>query len=257
MTQGVWGGAALDIGPWAKDLTVPPDIPGGVTSTPIPVDDYWQTLLWYNSEIMKDDYVMGACLFVTGASGKAEWDTFEHLGPIMNRIEAFQEEMSIDAAASAATPTPPERPIEVISQPATTAETPPAATFDTAPAELELNIPVEAEAPAETTVPPVEIPAEPESSPALATSQWEVKIERGAGLALLVGDIGLANKEITIVRPNGRIDRVTSGSKGEYGKGGFEIYAQEAGTYKVEFLEQSFEISMSGQFTRVIFSEPE
>ncbi len=95
MTQGVWGGPADDIGPWAHELTVANDIPGGVVPTPIPVEDYWQTLLWYNSEIMKDDYVMGACLFVTGAVGKREWETFEHLGPIMDRIVAFQKEAGI------------------------------------------------------------------------------------------------------------------------------------------------------------------
>ncbi|MCB9103286.1 MAG: hypothetical protein H6633_03455 [Anaerolineales bacterium] len=33
MTQGVWGGAARDIGPWAKQLTVPHNIPGGVVNT--------------------------------------------------------------------------------------------------------------------------------------------------------------------------------------------------------------------------------
>jgi hypothetical protein len=97
MTQAVWGGPALDIGPWAKDCTVPRDIPGGVVSTPITVDDYWQSLVWYNSELMKDDYVMGACLFVTGVAGKPEWDTFEHLGPIMDWI--------IFSASSALIPT--------------------------------------------------------------------------------------------------------------------------------------------------------
>ena len=83
MTQGVQGGS--DIGPWAQENTVP----GDVTPTPISVEDYWRTLLWYNSELMKDDYVMGACLFVTGAVGG--WDTFEHLGPITNRIFSFQK----------------------------------------------------------------------------------------------------------------------------------------------------------------------
>jgi hypothetical protein len=122
MTQGVWGGPSKDIGPWAKELTVPSDIPGGVVPTPIPVEDYWQSLLWYNSEIMKDDYVMGACLFVTGAAGLPEWETFEHLGPIMDRIHAFQKEIMLDP--SARTPILPVRP-STQAQPATVTEVPP------------------------------------------------------------------------------------------------------------------------------------
>jgi len=88
MTQGVWGGSAQDIGPWASQNTVA----GNNTATPIPVDDYWNSLLWYNNQLMQDDYVLGACLFVTGASGG--WDTFEHLGPIMERLAAFQQVIS-------------------------------------------------------------------------------------------------------------------------------------------------------------------
>jgi hypothetical protein len=240
----VWGGE--DIGPWAKELTVSPDIPGGVVDVPIPADDYWKSLLWYNSEIMQDDYVMGACLFVTGAAGLQRWETFEHLGPIMERIEAFQEELSLDAVASTAS-LPPERPIEIRTRPATVTTPPPATDFETPLAEIEPDTIAETE-----VTPAVEIdtPVQP------AQSEWQLKIERGAGLALLVGDIGLVNERITIIRPNGITEQVTSGSKPEYGIGGFEIYAQDSGTYKVEFLDQSFEISMSGQFTRVTFSKP-
>jgi hypothetical protein len=241
MTQGVWGGK--DIGPWAEELTVSPDIPGGVVSSPIPVDDYWQSLLWYNNELMTDDYVMGACLFVTGAAGLPEWETFEHLGPIMDRIEEFQEEISLDVAASAAPPAV--SPIEIQSRPATVTSTPPTADFAaepetmTPPATLETSALSETEA----AVPPAE-------------SEWQLEIERGSGLPLLVGDIGLANEPVTIIKPKGEVVRVTSGSKPEYGVGGFEVYAHDSGTYKVEFLDQSFEISMSGQFTKVIFSKP-
>lgn len=83
MTQGVQGGQ--DIGPWADQNTVP----GNRLQLPISADDYWRTLLWYNSELLKDDYLMGACLFVTGDSGG--WATFEHLGPIMERLTTFQK----------------------------------------------------------------------------------------------------------------------------------------------------------------------
>jgi hypothetical protein len=254
MTQGVWSGE--DIGPWAKELTVSPDIPGGVVDVPIPVDDYWKSLLWYNSEIMPDDYVMGACLFVTGAAGLQRWETFEHLGPIMERMEAFQEELSLDAAARTTSPLP-ERPIEIRTRPATVTTPPPAADFETPLVEIEpdtvaetgTSAETEASVSAETSAVEVETPVQP------AQAGWQLEIEHGAGLVLLVGDIGLANERITIIRPNGITEQVTSGSKPEYGTGGFEVYAQDPGTYQLEFLDQSFEISMSGQFTKVIFSK--
>ncbi len=97
MTQGVQGGP--DLGPWDPNH-------------PIPIDNYWQSLMWYNSELMKDDYVMGACLFVTGAAGNPDWETFEHLGPIMDRLAAFQKKIPLSqtdnqdqpAASSPASP---------------------------------------------------------------------------------------------------------------------------------------------------------
>lgn len=41
-------------------------------------DQYWHSLSWYNDEMNKDVYVLGACLFEVGHSGK--WQTFRHLG---------------------------------------------------------------------------------------------------------------------------------------------------------------------------------
>lgn len=97
MTQGVQGGP--DVGPWHP-------------SHPIPADDYWKSLLWYNSELMKDAYVMGACLFVVGAI--SPWESFEHLGPIMDRLVAFQAEgasrrAEVEARATTGTGSPPAR----------------------------------------------------------------------------------------------------------------------------------------------------
>lgn len=73
MTQGVQGGE--DVGPWHE-------------SHPISEQRYWDSLMWYNYELMRDPYVLGALLFVVGAV--TPWHSFEHLGGIMNRLEAFQ-----------------------------------------------------------------------------------------------------------------------------------------------------------------------
>jgi len=75
MTQGVHPQGVGDVGPWHP-------------SHPISEDDYWASLMWYNSELMKDDYVMAACLFVVGAV--SPWESFEHLGGIIDRLERLQ-----------------------------------------------------------------------------------------------------------------------------------------------------------------------
>ena len=72
-------------------------------------------------------------------------------------------------------------------------------------------------------------------------------------MGLLVGDIGIRGERITVTRPDGRREQLTSGSKLEYGLGGFELYAQQPGRYLIEFLDQTFELQLTGQFTKVIF----
>ncbi len=75
MTQAVYGKDRPDVGPWHD-------------SHPISSDDYWQSLLWYNQELMQDETVLGACLFVVGA--QHPWESFEHLGPILDRLSGYQ-----------------------------------------------------------------------------------------------------------------------------------------------------------------------
>jgi hypothetical protein len=82
---------------------------------------------------------------------------------------------------------------------------------------------------------------------------WEVDIERGPGLPLLVGDIGVAKEPIVVTDPKGFQTILTSGSKPEYGVGGFEIYAPLIGNYVLQFLGETFTIPMNGQFTKVTF----
>jgi hypothetical protein len=243
MTQAVWGGTALDIGPWAKECTVARDIPGGVVSTPISVDDYWQSLLWYNSELMKDDFVLGACLFVTGAAGKVEWDTFEHLGPIMERLAAFQQPLGSDYLTQ--TPLPPSLVVSGVGAMGAVA----ASVSASAPV-------VEAASFAPARTPEVVAAAaaiEPVAAP--PASQWTYTLTPGQGLPLLVGDIGVKDERVVVVKPDGVVDQLTSGSKPEHGVGGFETYANVPGTYKIQFMGQNFEIPMSGQqFTKVTFN---
>ncbi len=93
-----------------------PDI-GWLAEPRVTEDSYWQSLMWYNSELMKDAYVKAGVLFVVGAAGGwPKWESFEHLGGIIDRLEAFQN----SAPPAPVTPTPP---------PVTPTPQPPAATL--------------------------------------------------------------------------------------------------------------------------------
>lgn len=48
-----------------------------VTET-VSEDQYWASLNWYNDELLRDDYALGACLFQVGHAGR--WLSFRHLG---------------------------------------------------------------------------------------------------------------------------------------------------------------------------------
>ncbi len=44
----------------------------------VPEEQYWDSLRWYNGELLKDGYTLGACMFSVGHSGR--WETFRMLG---------------------------------------------------------------------------------------------------------------------------------------------------------------------------------
>jgi hypothetical protein len=77
---------------------------GWLAQPAVAEEDYWRSLMWYNSELMKDDYVKAALLFVVG--GITPWHSFEHLGGIIDRLEEFQR----SAPPPAPTPPPPAPP---------------------------------------------------------------------------------------------------------------------------------------------------
>jgi hypothetical protein len=85
MTQGVLGGQ--DVGFSHPENTIQGE--WGGYPTPISSEDYWHTLRWYSDELMKDDYVAGACMFVTG--GLSPWESFETIGTITPKIAEFQQ----------------------------------------------------------------------------------------------------------------------------------------------------------------------
>lgn len=75
---------------------------GWLAEPKVSEDSYWQSLMWYNHELMKDAYVKAGLLFVVGAAGGwPKWESFEHLGGIIDRLEAYQN------SAPPVKPTPP------------------------------------------------------------------------------------------------------------------------------------------------------
>jgi hypothetical protein len=86
---------------------------------------------------------------------------------------------------------------------------------------------------------------------------WTMQIERGPGLSLMIGIMPRAGIEVTIVDPFGNATRTFSGSKPEYGVGGWETWAPHVGNYRVLFLDQAFGVPMSGQYTVLTFYEGE
>ncbi len=89
--------------------------------------------------------------------------------------------------------------------------------------------------------------------PPPVSGEWAMEVTRGSGLPLLVGNLPEVGMSVTITDPLGVVVRVVSGSKPEYGVGGFETYARRSGTYTIQFLDQTFRLQMEGQFTRVTF----
>ncbi len=90
MTQSVHAGAQ-NIGWQHSDNTV--SGPWSSHPTPILPTDYFNTLLWYSSEMMADRYVAGACHFVTGAT--ADWQSFEIVDTEVQQLLAdYQEEIT-------------------------------------------------------------------------------------------------------------------------------------------------------------------
>jgi hypothetical protein len=140
MTQGVHPQGVGDVGPWHP-------------SHPISEDDYWASLLWYNGELMRDSYVKGACLFVVGAI--SPWESFEHLGGIINRLEALQASPPAESVAVSGMAVPqvqPAReleahplpvPVEVGGMPAPEVEPAPELEVSSLPVAVEVGQPAE------------------------------------------------------------------------------------------------------------------
>ncbi len=104
MTQGVVG--RDDVG-WRAD----PKVSEG---------DYWTSLMWYNDHLLEDDFVDAALLFVVGATGGwPKWESFEHLGGIIDRLATLQTQQPAAPPNPDPIPVPDPEP-EPVPEPGTT-----------------------------------------------------------------------------------------------------------------------------------------
>jgi hypothetical protein len=62
---------------------------------------------------------------------------------------------------------------------------------------------------------------------------------------LLIGTVGYSGVQVTIIDPEGRVQRLLSGMADLYDPGGFAIPLESAGSYTVQFLERSFDLPAS------------
>jgi hypothetical protein len=84
---------------------------------------------------------------------------------------------------------------------------------------------------------------------------WRMEVERKPGLPLLVGSLPRGGIEITLQTPLGTTFKRESGSKPQYGLGGFEFWAPNHGLHTLSFLDQTFEFTLEGHFCRLTFTE--
>ena len=90
-----------------------------------------------------------------------------------------------------------------------------------------------------------------ESAGITEPGNWQVSIKRTPGLALIVGNLAdKPNIPITVTTPRGDSFVVTSGSKPEFGAGGFEALATGGtGVYRLAFLGQTFSVRVDANTT--------
>ncbi len=81
-------------------------------------------------------------------------------------------------------------------------------------------------------------------------TDWQLRIERFPGYSIIVGNLAdRPGVQITVTRPDGSTQTTVSGSKPEFGAGGFEASVTRPGAYTLNFLDQQFTVQMDGKTT--------
>ncbi len=78
---------------------------------------------------------------------------------------------------------------------------------------------------------------------------------RSDGIRAIAGAFPRAGIRLDVSDPWGNIVSVTSGSKTEYGPGGFEVPAWADATYTLRFLDQVFKVELGQEIVVLTFTE--
>ena len=97
----------------------------------------------------------------------------------------------------------------------------------------------------------------PPPPPPPKPQHWRMTVERRPGPRLIVGTFPRPGIQITATDPWGNGFSSISGSKPEYGPGGFEILIFRDATYRLQFLGESFEVEVRGETVHLTFEEVE
>jgi len=84
---------------------------------------------------------------------------------------------------------------------------------------------------------------------------WEMKVDYRPGPRVIAGSLPRPGIEVTVSDPWGNTSSTLSGSKPEYGAGGFEVMAPHPVKHTLSFLGERFEIEMKDGLALVIFSQ--
>jgi hypothetical protein len=168
-------------------------------------DRYLRQLDWYNTQLLRDPYVIGAAIYCL-ATPDPQWQSYDVWPNLAGML------------AGAAKPLyrlgkkPPEEPVE---------------------------------------------PFEPPEPRKREESGWRMEVERRPGARIIAGSLPGPGIQVTVADPWGNASTVTSGSKPEYGPGGFEVLAPNPAAYTVAFLDQRFEVQTRDGATIVTFTGAE
>ncbi len=168
-------------------------------------DKYLRQLAWYDAELVKDTYVMGAAIYCL-APPDSQWRSYD-IWPEPAKTLAAQA-TPLYRWGEIEPPAPPE-------------------------------------------------PSEPEPEPEPPTSPWKMDVEYRPGSRIIAGSFPTAGIALTVTDPWGNAVTVISGSKPDYGVGGFEVLTGNIALYTLTFLDQRFEVQTHDGMTLVTFTQVE
>jgi hypothetical protein len=81
---------------------------------------------------------------------------------------------------------------------------------------------------------------------------WQLDLEYRPGVPIIAGSLPREGIQLTVTDPWGNTSTVNSGSKLEYGPGGFELSAPRPVTYTLIFLDQAFLVKMKEGMAAIV-----